>query len=507
MAVGVAAPEVGHAAAVAGGGAGGEAPLEVSGKEEDPPPASGVPAAEVQGEVAAAAAAVEGAQAAIAVEGEEVGGHEDEDKKEAKVEEAKAEEAEEEDGEKWLKHYSSMQSILIVGDGDFSFSLALATAFGSGANLVATSLDTYEALKGKYSKAEANIMELKTLGATVLHGVDAKIMRFHPDLKNRRFDRIVFNFPHAGFKGKEDDMHQINLHKELLWGFFCNARHLLRRYGAVHVTHKIGHPYDRWDLEHLASEASLIMIVKVAFHKEDYPGYNQKRGDSARCDEPFDLGASYTFMFQMGDLKKLKKLNGNRVGSIMNPGGNNVPPGHLITDRGPFHPLPPAEAWHWQPFRPPVDTGGMLMPPQPSIADERQHQGFPLNSDGVVRGPYLHHQSTIQPMLSMPEPWPNALPTPGGISPPMVCPNLLAPQEPPWYQQRTIDDLLGRGNHSYFAGEYERSLQRDYEMQRPVMPGAPNLYHSAFLERRHRDNEDVQKQEWLRRMIALYGRQ
>jgi hypothetical protein len=52
---------------------------------------------------------------------------------------------EEEEGEKWLKHYS-MQSILLVGDGDFS-SLALATAFRSGANLVATSLNTY-ACKG-----------------------------------------------------------------------------------------------------------------------------------------------------------------------------------------------------------------------------------------------------------------------------------------------------------------------------------------------------------------------
>lgn len=52
-------------------------------------------------------------------------------------------------------------------------------------------------------------MILKRLGAMVLHGVDAKRMRFHTDLKNRRFDRIVFNFPHGGFKGKENDLRMI----------------------------------------------------------------------------------------------------------------------------------------------------------------------------------------------------------------------------------------------------------------------------------------------------------
>jgi 25S rRNA (uracil2634-N3)-methyltransferase len=44
---------------------------------------------------------------------------------------------------KWLGLYSPAQTILIVSDGDFSFSLAPATVFGSGANLVTTSLDTY----------------------------------------------------------------------------------------------------------------------------------------------------------------------------------------------------------------------------------------------------------------------------------------------------------------------------------------------------------------------------
>ena len=48
----------------------------------------------------------------------------------------------EEEKEKWLKYYSSRHQILLVGEGDFSFSLSLAIAFGSGVNIVATSLDT-----------------------------------------------------------------------------------------------------------------------------------------------------------------------------------------------------------------------------------------------------------------------------------------------------------------------------------------------------------------------------
>jgi 25S rRNA (uracil2634-N3)-methyltransferase len=44
------------------------------------------------------------------------------------------------------------------------------------------------------------------MGATILHGIDAKTMKLHADLKMRRFDRIIFNFPHAWFRGTEDHM-------------------------------------------------------------------------------------------------------------------------------------------------------------------------------------------------------------------------------------------------------------------------------------------------------------
>lgn len=80
-----------------------------------------------------------------------------------------------------------------------------------------------EVLLGKYSEAESNIMKLKSLETTVLHGVDVKTMKFHTDLKNRRFDRIVFNFPHAGFQGPEDQVKMIKYEHHLVIFF----RHLM----------------------------------------------------------------------------------------------------------------------------------------------------------------------------------------------------------------------------------------------------------------------------------------
>ncbi|XP_044378805.1 heavy metal-associated isoprenylated plant protein 41-like [Triticum aestivum] len=205
---------------------------------------------------------------------------------------------EDEKAVKWLGHYSSAQSILVVGDGDLSFSLALATAFGSGEKLVATSFESYVHLISMYSKAESNVAQLKRLGATVLHSVSVKKMKKRTDLKPRRFDRIVFNFPHAGFIGKENQVHMINAHRLLVQRFFRNASKMLRPLGEIHVSHKTGQPYNRWEIEGLALEFSLLKSEMVAFRKEDYPGYNQKRGDGDRCDEEFPLRNGCTFKFQ-----------------------------------------------------------------------------------------------------------------------------------------------------------------------------------------------------------------
>ena len=56
-----------------------------------------------------------------------------------------------------------------------------------------------------YKKAKSNLEALEKLGASLLFGVDATKMKLHTDLKMWKFDRIIYNFPHAGFHGKEDN--------------------------------------------------------------------------------------------------------------------------------------------------------------------------------------------------------------------------------------------------------------------------------------------------------------
>ncbi|MED6131693.1 hypothetical protein PIB30_012132 [Stylosanthes scabra] len=205
-----------------------------------------------------------------------------------------------EEAEKWKKHYSSRQRILLVGEGDFSFSLSLATAFGSAHNLVATSIDSHENIVKKYSNGISNVRELEERGCLVLYGVDAKEMSQHFFLKTQRFDRIVYNFPHVGFLYPENSYCQIQLNKRLVKGFLSNAKILIRKEGGeIHVTHKEGDPYSKWDLVKKAEKRGLVLQQVVPFFKDDYPGYDNKRAHGKLCDAPFPIGESSTYKFKL----------------------------------------------------------------------------------------------------------------------------------------------------------------------------------------------------------------
>ncbi|ESR65942.1 hypothetical protein CICLE_v10010347mg [Citrus x clementina] len=203
------------------------------------------------------------------------------------------------ESEKWIQHYSSHHKILLVGEGDFSFAACSAKSFGSADNKVATSLDSKELLMAKYSRAASNLKELEESGCTILHEVDAHTMSQHPMLYSKSFDRIVFNFPHAGFhfNYREHDLFLIQRHQELVRGFLKSAMNMLKENGEIHVTHKTAYPFNRWEIEMLGVGFGLRLVEKVPFYLWHYPGYQNKRGDGSRCDESFPVGVCSSFKF------------------------------------------------------------------------------------------------------------------------------------------------------------------------------------------------------------------
>ena len=95
-------------------------------------------------------------------------------------------------------------TILLVGEGNFSFARALFSSGYEGllhlppSNVMATAYDSEDACYEKYPDAREIVQELRDMGVGVLFDVDARRLENRKELKKRKWQRIVWNFPHAG---------------------------------------------------------------------------------------------------------------------------------------------------------------------------------------------------------------------------------------------------------------------------------------------------------------------
>ena len=65
-------------------------------------------------------------------------------------------------------------------------------------NITATTYDSEEDCYSKYTDAQEIVEGLRDKGVKVLFGVDGTRLDRAAGIKGKKFDRIVFNFPHAG---------------------------------------------------------------------------------------------------------------------------------------------------------------------------------------------------------------------------------------------------------------------------------------------------------------------
>ncbi|XP_022877731.1 uncharacterized protein LOC111395807 isoform X1 [Olea europaea var. sylvestris] len=196
---------------------------------------------------------------------------------------------------KWIKHYNSYHRILLVGEGDFSFSASLAVAYGSASNMIATSLDSVDFLKENYKRAMSNIGKLRSRECIVMHGIDATKVASHHFLGGMTFDRIIFNFPFAGFFKDLSREAQLRKHRRLVSLFLKNAKEMIGENGEIHISHKTNGFHEEWMLESVASSHRLGLIEAVEFNRFDYEGYNTKCGFGG--DKNFHCYPSKTYKF------------------------------------------------------------------------------------------------------------------------------------------------------------------------------------------------------------------
>ena len=79
---------------------------------------------------------------------------------------------------------------------------------------------------------------------------------------------------------------------------------MLRPNGEIHVSHKTGGPFKKWNLEELVNKCSVFLVEQAIFTMEDYPGYKNKRGEGKQCDQAFPLGKCRIFKFQIRNLNR-----------------------------------------------------------------------------------------------------------------------------------------------------------------------------------------------------------
>lgn len=111
----------------------------------------------------------------------------------------------------------SDDTVLLLGEANFSFALALVKGRGHAGHLVcATSYDSEAQCYEKYPDGKDNVDALREAGARVVFNVDAGALEKSKAIgKGRRWSRVVFNFPHCG-SGMTDQNRNIRENQVML---------------------------------------------------------------------------------------------------------------------------------------------------------------------------------------------------------------------------------------------------------------------------------------------------
>ena len=156
---------------------------------------------------------------------------------------------------------------LLVGEGNLSFALSLAkNPKITPSSIIAT---TYEPKTDLSAEAIANAATLRTLGVTVLHGVDATSLR--KNLGSWLFYSVIFQFPHVGSR---EPIEGHNPNFILVRDFLVSAAAQLQYGGQVFIT-AVDTPHYRgaFQFDEAADIAGFQLPEVYPFDPNAFPEY------------------------------------------------------------------------------------------------------------------------------------------------------------------------------------------------------------------------------------------
>ncbi|EIW87150.1 hypothetical protein CONPUDRAFT_116262 [Coniophora puteana RWD-64-598 SS2] len=154
--------------------------------------------------------------------------------------------------------FNPTDKILLIGEGNFSFTHALVfhpppvLADLPPSNVTATAYDSEDECYVKYPDAKTMVEALEHKGVEILFGIDATHLEKVLALKGKKWNRIVWNFPHAG-KGITNQDRNILSNQVLILDFLRSASKSLVT-GSVPV---VNGPRKRKNTEDEESDANM----------------------------------------------------------------------------------------------------------------------------------------------------------------------------------------------------------------------------------------------------------
>mmetsp|Transcript_37450 Transcript_37450/g.67707 ORF Transcript_37450/g.67707 Transcript_37450/m.67707 type:complete len:551 (+) Transcript_37450:43-1695(+) len=201
--------------------------------------------------------------------------------------------AAEQPGLKTMSRFNRLELIdpnadaLVIGDANLTFSEVLAKhreALGHVGRIVATTFETIEILRERYTEIDQTVQGLEEKNAEVLHNVDGTRLAVDPRFQGMegKFGAVYYNFPHAGVVQGFFDGHPFVRwrHENLMHLFFRALRGFVKHGGIVKVSSNMGATGVRYsDIISAAHNSEFVHVETIPFMEWHLRSYNRSYGD------------------------------------------------------------------------------------------------------------------------------------------------------------------------------------------------------------------------------------